>query len=334
MQKMPMPTMEEIEGAYLKSGERYASYGITTAQEGMIMDAMDAMLKLLCDKNLLKIDLIGYLDLRNCDNTLKVFGEHIDKYKNHFKIGGYKVFLDGSPQAKTAWLTEPYENSDYCGYPTLTDDELSKYIKRAIDDNKQILAHCNGDAAAEQYLTVYEKLNTQKNIRPVMVHAQMLRQDQMPRLKKIGMIPSFFIAHVYQWGDTHIKNLGFKRASQISPANTAVENEILFTFHQDSPVIEPNMLETVWCAVNRKTKDGVTLGENQKISVINALKAITINAAYQYFEENIKGSIEVGKQADFVILNDNPLKVEDDKIKDILVLETIKNGQIIYKKDM
>lgn len=334
MQKMPMPTMEEIEGAYLKAGERYASYGITTAQEGMIMDAMDAMLKLLCDKNLLKIDLIGYLDLRNCDNTLKVFGEHIDKYKNHFKIGGYKVFLDGSPQAKTAWLTEPYENSDYCGYPTLTDDELSKYIKRAIDDNKQILAHCNGDAAAEQYLTVYEKLNTQKNIRPVMVHAQMLRQDQMPRLKKIGMIPSFFIAHVYQWGDTHIKNLGFKRASQISPANTAVENEILFTFHQDSPVIEPNMLETVWCAVNRKTKDGVTLGENQKISVINALKAITINAAYQYFEENIKGSIEVGKQADFVILNDNPLKVEDDKIKDILVLETIKNGQIIYKKDM
>ena len=139
---------------------------------------------------------------------------------------------------------------------------------------------------------------------------------------------------MYQWGDTHIKNLGFKRASQISPANTAVENEILFTFHQDSPVIEPNMLETVWCAVNRKTKDGVTLGENQKISVINALKAITINAAYQYFEENIKGSIEVGKQADFVILNDNPLKVEDDKIKDILVLETIKNGQIIYKKDM
>ena len=184
MQKMPMPTMEEIEGAYLKAGERYASYGITTAQEGMIMDAMDSMLRLLCDKNLLKIDLIGYLDLRNCDNTLKVFSEHIDKYKNHFKIGGYKVFLDGSPQAKTAWLTEPYENSDYCGYPTLTDDELSKYIKRAIDDNKQILAHCNGDAAAEQYLTVYEKLNTQKNIRPVMVHAQMLRQDQMRRLKK------------------------------------------------------------------------------------------------------------------------------------------------------
>ena len=109
---------------------------------------------------------------------------------------------------------------------------------------------------------------------------------------------------------------------------------MLFTFHQDSPVIEPNMLETIWCAVNRKTKDGVILGENQKISVIDALKAITINAAYQYSEENIKGSIERGKQADFVILSENPINIDCDKIKDILVLETIKNGQIIYKNNI
>ncbi len=334
MQKMPMPTMEEIEEAYLKAQERYASYGITTAQEGMIMDAMDGMFELLCNKKLLKIDLIGYLDLRNCDKTLNMFSEHINKYREHFKIGGYKVFLDGSPQAKTAWLTKPYKNSDYCGYPTLTDDMLYKHIKRAINENKQILAHCNGDAAAEQYLTVFENLNCKKDIRPVMIHAQMLRADQLPRLKKVGMIPSFFIAHVYHWGDTHIKNLGIERASQISCANSALKNNILFTFHQDSPVIEPNMLETIWCAVNRKTKAGIVLGENQKISVIEALKAVTINAAYQYFEEGIKGSIEVGKQADFIILNENPIKVNPDKIKDILVLETIKNGEIIYKKSI
>ncbi len=332
MQKMPMPTMEEIKGAYLKAQERYASYGITTVQEGMIMDAMDDMLELLC--YLLKIDLIGYLDLRNCDKTLKRFSEHINKYKQHFKIGGYKVFLDGSPQAKTAWLTKPYENSDDCGYPTLTDDMLYKYIKRAIDEDKQILAHCNGDAAAEQYLKVYEKLKCDKDIRPVMIHAQMLRADQLPRLKKVGMIPSFFVAHVYHWGDTHIKNLGLERASQISLAKSALENKILFTFHQDSPVIEPNMLETIWCAVNRKTKNGVILGENQRISPIDALKAVTINAAYQYFEEDIKGSIETGKQADFVILNENPIEVEPDKIKDIIVLETIKNGEVIYKKSI
>lgn len=334
MQKMPMPTMEEIKIAYLKAQENYVSYGITTAQEGMIVDTMDSMLELLCNEKLLKIDLIGYLDLRNCDKTLNIFSEHIKEYKEHFKIGGYKVFLDGSPQAKTAWLTKPYQDSDYCGYPTLTDDILSKHIKRAIDENKQILAHCNGDAAAEQYLRVYEQLDCTKDIRPVMIHAQMLRQDQLPKLKKIGMIPSFFIAHVYHWGDTHIKNLGIKRASQISPAKSALENKILFTFHQDSPVIEPNMLETIWCAVNRKTKEGLVLGENQRISVIDALKAVTINAAYQYFEEDIKGSITVGKQADFVILNENPVEVEIDKIKDILVLETIKNGQIIYKRNI
>ena len=211
---------------------------------------------------------------------------------------------------------------------------LYKYIKRAIDEDKQILAHCNGDAAAEQYLKVYEKLKCDKDIRPVMIHAQMLRADQLPRLKKVGMIPSFFVAHVYHWGDTHIKNLGLERASQISLAKSALENKILFTFHQDSPVIEPNMLETIWCAVNRKTKNGVILGENQRISPIDALKAVTINAAYQYFEEDIKGSIETGKQADFVILNENPIEVEPDKIKDIIVLETIKNGEVIYKKSV
>ena len=94
------------------------------------------------------------------------------------------------------------------------------------------------------------------------------------------------------------------------------------------------MLETIWCAVNRKTKNGVILGENQRISPIDALKAVTINAAYQYFEEDIKGSIETGKQADFVILNENPIEVEPDKIKDIIVLETIKNGEVIYKKSI
>ena len=144
------------------------------------------------------------------------------------------------------------------------------------------------------------------------------------------MIPSFFVAHVYHWGDTHIENFGMERAQNISCAGSALKKGITFTFHQDTPVIMPDMIETIWCAVNRQTKNGVTLGENQKIPVYEALKAVTKNAAYQYFEEKNKGTIEKGKKADLVILSGNILEYSD--IRSISVLETIKEGKTIYRR--
>lgn len=143
---------------------------------------------------------------------------------------------------------------------------------------------------------------------------------------------TFFVAHVWHWGDVHIKNFGRARAEMISSVKSAIDLGIPYTSHQDCPVIEPNMLETVWCAVNRITKKGEVLGADQKISAYEALKGITINAAYEYFEEDTKGSITVGKLADLVILDQNPLKVDPMAIKDIAVLETIKEGNTIFKK--
>ena len=149
-------------------------------------------------------------------------------------------------------------------------------------------------------------------------------------MKKIGIIPSYFIAHVYYWGDIHLKNLGKKRAENISPAKTTLQENMIFTFHQDSPVIEPNMLETIGIACERKTKSGILLGEKQKIDVYNALKAVTINASYQYFEEDRKGSIKEGKLADLIVLDKNPLKVRIDEIKNIRILEVYKEGIKIF----
>lgn len=200
----------------------------------------------------------------------------------------------------------------------------------------QILVHCNGDAACEQYINQYaiakEKINSNNDIRPVIIHAQLLDRDQLDRVKELKMVPSFFVAHVYHWGDIHIKNYGLERASRVSLAKDALDKGILFTFHQDSPVIEPNMLETIWCAVNRITKNGVLLGEDERIAPLEALKAVTKNAAYQYFEEDIKGTIKEGKLADLVILDKNILKVNPIDIKNIEVLETIKEGKTIFKK--
>ncbi|MGO0862293.1 amidohydrolase family protein, partial [Clostridioides difficile] len=196
----------------------------------------------------------------------------VKKYVNRFKIGGYKIFLDGSPQGKTAWLTKPYENSEdgYCGYPIYKDEEVEKFINISVEEKMQLLTHCNGDAAADQLINSFEKVIKEKNIkddmRPVMIHAQTVREDQVDEMKKINMIPSYFVAHTYYWGDIHIKNLGESRAFKISPLKTTIEKGLIYTLHQDTPVIAPNMLETIWCAVNRITKKGVLIGENEKIS--------------------------------------------------------------------
>lgn len=338
LKKTPMPGFAELMQAYQKAQQAYASYGITTIQEGMTVKETIPLYQNLLANNLLWLDTVGYASMEDADQLFAVFPAAVKKYDRHFKLGGYKMFLDGSPQGRTAWMRQPYCGDDptYCGYGTMKDEEVKAALETAGKNDMQILAHCNGDAAAQQYLTaaaIVEKEYDLAALRPVMIHAQLLAVDQLPAVKKLGITPSFFIAHVYHWGDVHIKNFGLKRASTISPAKSALSQGIRFTFHQDAPVISPDMLETVWCAVNRKTKAGVLLGSEERISVEEALKAVTINAAWQYFEQDRKGSIEKSKNADFVILDQNPCTIGPDLIRQIKVMETIKDDKTIYKKN-
>ena len=216
----------------------------------------------------------------------------------------------------------------------MSDEAVREAVLTAARQRLQILAHCNGDAACDQYIRMCRSVKDEgydlSGIRPVLIHGQLLGIDQLEAVREIPLIPSFFAAHVYHWGDVHVKNLGWNRASHISPAASAEKKGILYTFHQDSPVIEPDMMETVWCAVNRKTKSGTVLGEEERIPVLEALKAVTLHAAYQYFEEGEKGSIRPGKRADFAILDRNPLAVEPDELRDIQVQQTIKDGRVIF----
>lgn len=178
-----------------------------------------------------------------------------------------------------------------------------------------------------------ESDNPNKNeLRPVMIHCQTVRNDQLDKMVELDMIPSIFNAHTYYWGDVHLKNLGQERGSRVSPTKSAFDRGLVVNFHQDAPVVAPDMLHTIWCAVNRITRKGVQIGPEECVSVYDALKAVTINGAYAYFEENEKGSIEQGKLADFVILDQNPLEVDKMKIKDIQVMETIKEGESVFKR--
>lgn len=342
IQEIPMVSNEEFMESLMKAQSSYASYGITTVQEGFVVAGVAPIFQYLIQSQALKIDLIGYMDISSAEELKDKFTNCLKNYNNHIKMGGYKTFLDGSPQGRTAWMRTPYqgEQKNYYAYGTLKDEELEAKLEYALKDNMQIIVHCNGDAACQQYINQYEKAKEKvgsncayiNDIRPVIIHAQFLDLDQLDKVKELNMIPSFFVAHVYHWGDIHIKNFGMERASRISLAKSAGDKGIIYTFHQDSPVIEPNMLETIWCAVNRITKNGIILGADERITPLDALKAVTKNAAYQYFEEDMKGTIKEGKLADLVILDKNILKTQPIDIRNIRVLETIKEGETIYKK--
>ncbi|MDO5728648.1 MAG: amidohydrolase [Actinomycetaceae bacterium] len=325
----------------------YTRYGVTTCQDGATLASLADEAVTCAEKGLWDIDVISYpVTLFDSDRneTLARHSDYVSRdYRGRYRFGGIKIILDGSPQGRTAWMQAPYavvskgDDPAYCGYPQWEDDDLITDLIDAIDRGYQVLAHCNGDAAAEQYLNCYEKALERStradkmDLRPVMIHCQTARRDQLERMVKLRMIPSIFAGHVYYWGDVHLKNFGEERGLRVSPVGDALDLGLPFNLHTDTPIIPCDMLFTVWCAVNRVTRDGVQLAEDQKISVFEALRGITINAAYQYFEEDRKGTVETGKLADFVILDRNPLTVDPIEIKDIRVLATIKEGKTVWE---
>ncbi len=328
-----------------RNGQRaYTKYGITTVQDGGLKPQFATALNIFNKLGLLKIDVVGYFFCENVEDVKYLLElPNYMKYNKRFKVGGAKVLLDGSPQAKTAWLSKPYhivpegKPADYSGYPMVEDEDKLQDIFNEIVKNKvQVLTHTNGDEASEQLIRVFEKAvkNTgiKDNLRPVMIHAQTVREDQLDRMKKIDMMPSFFAMHTYFWGDWHINSvLGKERAYRISPVASAVKRDMPFTLHCDTPILPPHLSYLLWTAVNRKTRSGEVIGPDQTISVMEAIKGLTIHGAYQNNEEDIKGSITVGKKADLCIINSNPLEIDVDELKNVTVLKTIKDGKIVYK---
>lgn len=308
----------------------YFSYGIATAQDGLLKDEAFATYRLAGSQGKLLLDVVGYADIRNCPGLPGEYPEYREQYKDHFKVGGYKLFLDGSPQGRTAWMLEDYaDEPGYRGYPIYSDGEVQGYVRQAQQAGLQLLCHCNGDAAAAQFISAHLQPSTKRD---VMIHAQFLHPDQMPAMKAAGIMPSFFVAHTWHWGDAHIHHLGMERASRISPVASAKALGLPYTFHMDTPVLLPDCIDSVFCAVNRVTRQGVQLDKAEAVTVYDALKGVTTHAAYQYFEEDEKGSIAAGKQADLVVLSADPTALPPQDLRQVQVLETYKAGQRVYKR--
>ena len=332
--RVPMDGLEDVLRAFQGAQEEYASHGITTAQEGLLQPVMAPVYQEILRRGLLYLDVNAYVPPADYDRLRGQFAQGVSASPGTFQVAGMKIFLDGSPQGGTAWVREPYAGGG-CGTSTMTDGQVLSAFRQALDRDAQLLAHCNGDRAAEQYLTLLaqaEREAGKKLCRPVMIHAQLLGLDQLERVKALGVIPSFFVAHVYHWGEIHVKNFGLDRAGRISPAGSALAQGIPFTFHQDSPVIPPDMLETIWCACVRRTKAGRVLGAEERIPVEAALRAVTQTAALQYGLERELGTLRPGKRADFVLLSGAPLRTPPEELKKLQVERTIRCGRTIWSR--
>ena len=319
----------------------HARYGVTTIQDGASSLEFAAGLRALAQAQPLPLDVVAYphsLGLGE-DPDLAAIGYSRD-YVDGFRVGGVKFVLDGSPQGRTAWLTHPYREGppgaadDYVAYPVTRPQHYLSLSKRLVDAGIPFLAHANGDAAIDLMIQGVDEAVGDRELdhRSVAIHAQLTREDQLDAMARLGIVPSYFAAHPFFWGDWHRKSFGDERASRISPLRSTIERQIPFTIHNDAPVVPPDVMRLIEIAVRRTTRGGHVLGPDQRATVSEALYAVTLGAAYQYFEEDEKGSITPGKRADLVVLSQDPRAVAPEAISAIAILETIARGQSVYSR--
>lgn len=339
LQQLAMSAYKDPIGSIKKAMDIYARNGITTAQDGASSQETIALMQAADAQGMINLDIISYpIGQNGLDQNLDSI--NFGNYTGRLKIGGIKLILDGSPQGKTAYLTEPYykpphsESDSYKGYPLIPQSEVSKLVKRYADLNIPIMAHANGDAAADMLIEAVKNADITTDHRTIMIHAQTVREDQLDQMKELSIIPSYFSTHTFYWGDWHRDSVfGEDRAKRISPTKSTLNRKIPFTVHNDAPVVPPDMIRLLWSTTNRKTRSGKVLGEEQKISTYSALEAMTINAAFQHFEDDIKGSIEVGKLADLVVLSEDPLSIPVNELLKLKIMATYSHGKEIFKNE-
>ncbi|WP_298537196.1 amidohydrolase [uncultured Algibacter sp.] len=329
--------MKDIDNVVMQ----YAANGYTHAQDGATFTNEALFLKNAAAEGKLKIDVAALMIFAEMDQWMNHPDLNFTKaYKNGLKIQGVKIVQDGSPQGKTAYMTQPYltggpaGETDWYGEPTLTREQFTALFTKVWNEGLQIFVHVNGDAASDDLIHALETVGatTEQDKRTVTIHTQFQRTDQIKKFAELGISPSYFTNHCFYWGDDHIRNQGEERGKAISPMKSAMEAGLIVSNHSDFNVTPLNPFFILWTSMTRETRSGVQLDQNERLNAYEGLQALTTGGAYQVFEENRKGMIKVGLLADFVIIDKNPLKIETDLIKEITVLETIKEGQTIYKK--
>ncbi|OWS69390.1 hypothetical protein CBI30_10000 [Polynucleobacter aenigmaticus] len=345
LNKMPLPTQEVIEQAIVKVGQRLVSKGVTTSAEITVggylgVDKEYALFNAMTRNGKLPVRVRGYMYSSAYPSTNNSYkpGQGDDS----FKLIGVKIVADGSNQGLTGAMTKPYDfpaGTKNTGTLNFTEQELYDLAKPRFDEGWQISVHSNGDKSIEQTLNVFERLVIKPSdvkTRLRIEHFTVPTEAQIIRAAKLGVVPGFTIGHTDYWGEAfHDHLLGAERANRIDPSASLIKKGMHFAYHSDSPVspIHPLKYASEGAARLWQVSPQKVLNANQKVSINNALKAVTIDAAYQLKMDDKVGSIEKGKYADFAIVDKNPMKTDAYKIRDIEVNETWINGRQVFKKN-
>jgi predicted amidohydrolase YtcJ len=329
------------EGAkqFARSGsELWARFGYTTADEGRSIPAVANILRTVANEGGFKIDVVTYPDVLVDRDFIRQ--NVAQEYTNRFRVGGAKLTIDGSPQGFTAWRDRPYYAlvgkypPGYRGYPAATEEQVISAVDWAYENKIQILTHANGEAASDLLIAAIAAATSKHRAadrRAVLIHGQFLREDQLDAFNRLAVLPSLFPMHTFYWGDWHRDHtVGPALADNISPTGWCVQRGMKFTSHHDAPVAFPNSMRVLDATVTRRSRSGDILGPDQRVDVMTALKAMTIWPAWQHFEEKSKGSIQTGKLADFVILDQDPTAIDPEALDQIKVVETIKEGVTVF----
>ena len=347
----PEQTEDEMMEALVKATRHYLAEGITTNTEAALgmsgnpKKELNVFLKAASKgSNPLRMRLmLLHTVLQDTGMYAGYTAGEIDQEWNRatngkVRLDSAKMFQDGSLQALTGALREGY-HCDPTVYGALFEEQqaLNAEVLDLHNRGFRIAIHGNGDKAIGSILEAYENAldNTPKaNHQHRIEHVQTATEADIQKMAKLDVAGSFFINHVYYWGERHYKLfLGAERAKRISPLTEAARNNVLITLHSDCPVTPISPMFSIWAAVNRVTDKGNVLGPDQRIDVVTALKAMTIYGAQLNFDDDHTGSIEIGKDADFAMLDGDPTAVDPIKIKDIHVQATWIGGEVVYQKE-
>jgi predicted amidohydrolase YtcJ len=329
--------------AFTRAGaDLWARFGYTTAQDGRATAAQYAVMQAVAADTGLPIDVVVYPDVLTDRDFAK--GTVSQAYANRLRVGGVKLTIDGSVQGFTAWRDRPYFKPaeglgpGYAGYAAVTSEQVLDAVDWAYANDLQILTHANGEAAMDLLIAAVQvatlKHGAGQDRRPVLIHGQLVRADQLDAFKRLGVLPSLFTMHTFYWGDWHSsRTLGPEMAENISPTGWVLQRGMRFTAHHDAPVAFPDSMRVLDATVTRVARgSGRVIGPDQRVDVMTALKAMTLWPAWQHREEDRKGSLEPGKLADFVVLSRDPTVGDVNTIDAIQVLETIKEGRTVYRR--
>ncbi|MBS9718999.1 amidohydrolase [Pseudohalocynthiibacter aestuariivivens] len=335
-------TFERFREAYVAAAREYFEHGVALAQNAWATEELLAYFLRIDAENSADIECMvlpaGHLEPALSDGRLDLPPQNP---AGRIMLGPRKLFGDGSFHIQTACITEPYFkpfNGDpgFRCPPSITREDMAKKIGHLHCAGFQVHIHSNGDATSDILLDALEDVleaDPRNDHRHTLIHAQILREDQLDRMARLGVTASFFPAHLYYWGNFHRDiTFGPDRVRNMCPTRWAADRGIRFTIHNDAQVTPTRPLHLMWCAVNRTSATGSVLGPEQALTPREALRAHTIDAAWQVFLERERGSIEPGKRADFAILSRNPLN-DPAGLRDIKVEETIVNGKTVYQRE-